>query len=338
MLISSRRQIETQKISNGYVENFTTEDYANFIKKLNNNRIVLCRDHGGPYQGSNEDKYTKNYAMKLAKISYKADIDNNFKILHIDPSINSKKNYVKRNVIIQDILELIEYCYSYSKKKNKKIFFEIGTEEPSCFTGTTLELNCLIEDIIFNLNKNKLPKPLFCVLQTGVRVKELSNVGILNNLKYLKSNFIKIREISKICKKYKMFLKQHNTDYLNKIILQRLPNLNIDAANVAPECGYVESLALFEILKKYNKNKLLDRFLEISYKSNKWKKWLKKNSRLSDLQKSLLAGHYVFANNEFKELKKEIQMSLSSTLNLDQLLIFKIKNRILDYMKCFNYN
>ena len=54
MLIASRRQIETKNISRGYVDNFTTEKYSNFIKKFRNTKIILCRDHGGPYQGSDE--------------------------------------------------------------------------------------------------------------------------------------------------------------------------------------------------------------------------------------------------------------------------------------------
>ena len=77
--------------------------------------------------------------------------------------------------------------------------------------------------------------------------------------------------------------------------------------------------------------------MEISYKSLKWKKWLKKKSKITDLQKSLLAAHYVYADTNFKELKKEIEMSLPSSLDLDQILISKIKIRILQYMKCFNY-
>ena len=46
---------------------------------------------------------------------------------------------------------------------------------------------------------------------------------------------------------------------MDKIILQKLPQINIDAANVAPEFGYVESMSLFHILRKYKKKKQADR-------------------------------------------------------------------------------
>ena len=180
MLISSRRQIETDKLGNGYVDNLTTEKYSQLLNKFQNKRIILCRDHGGPYQGIDEKKISKTIAMRRAKISLKSDIDNNFKVLHIDPSISPKKKIISKKIIIEDIIELIGYCYEYSQKKKKDVFFEIGTEEPSCFTGTPDDLNDLVSEIINNLKINKLPKPLFCVLQTGTRVKELSNIGELN--------------------------------------------------------------------------------------------------------------------------------------------------------------
>lgn len=337
MLIASRRQIETKRISKGYVDNLTTEKYSNLLKKLKNNNIIPCRDHGGPYQGIDEKKLSKKNAMRFAKISLKADIDSGFKVIHIDPSINPKNEIVPKNELINDIVELIDFCFQYSKKKKKKIFFEIGTEEPSCFTGTPNQLNELIDEIITQLKLNKLPLPLYVVLQTGTRVKELSNIGLLNNINQINKNSYKIRKISKICKKNKLLLKQHNSDYLKYEILSKLPNLNIDAVNVAPEFGYVESLGLYKILKKHGKDRLLEQFLEISYNSKKWEKWLKKNSNLTDLNKSLLAGHYIFGTKIFKELKKEIKNSLPSSLDLDQYLIQEVKNKILYYMKCFNY-
>ena len=118
-----------------------------------------------------------------------------------------------------------------------------------------------------------------------------------------------------------MLLKQHNTDYLRIEILKKLPSLNIDAANVAPEFGYVESFAIYNFLRKFNQNKILEKFLELSFKSNKWKKWLKTNSKLTDLEKSLLAGHYIFGTNYIKYHKKEIKKTMPSTIDFDDYLI-----------------
>ena len=52
-LIASRRQIETMELGNGYVENFSTEEYSKYVN-LKNEKHLLVQDHGGPYQGAIE--------------------------------------------------------------------------------------------------------------------------------------------------------------------------------------------------------------------------------------------------------------------------------------------
>ena len=53
MMISSRRQIDSDIFGGGYVNNWSTERYSNYIRsKSPNNKIILCRDHGGPWQNS----------------------------------------------------------------------------------------------------------------------------------------------------------------------------------------------------------------------------------------------------------------------------------------------
>ena len=58
MLIASRRQIETKNLNHGYVNNWSTEKFSSYVQKKNNN-IILCRDHGGPYQGLSVNKKKK---------------------------------------------------------------------------------------------------------------------------------------------------------------------------------------------------------------------------------------------------------------------------------------
>ena len=66
--------------------------------------------------------------MLSAKKSFETDIDAGFEIIHVDPSIDIK-NKLNIDIILERICELVEHCWYYSKKKKKKILFEIGTEE-----------------------------------------------------------------------------------------------------------------------------------------------------------------------------------------------------------------
>lgn len=96
ILIASRRQIDFEYLGGGYVNNWTTKNFANYVKKKSKfNKIFLARDHGGPWQNDKEiEKNLKlDKAMEVAKQSFKEDIKNDFKLIHIDTSLNpfSKK-------------------------------------------------------------------------------------------------------------------------------------------------------------------------------------------------------------------------------------------------------
>ena len=90
MMIASRRQIDSKDFGGGYVNKWDTELFSKYIKKkIKKKNIILCRDHGGPWQNDLEIKNRLNVknAMKSAKLSYMEDIKNNFKIIHIDTSL-----------------------------------------------------------------------------------------------------------------------------------------------------------------------------------------------------------------------------------------------------------
>ena len=179
MLIASRRQIDSEQFNGGYVNNWTTSKFANYVKtKDKNTNIILSRDHGGPWQNNEEKKQNLNLdlAMKSAKESYKEDIDAGFKILHIDTSIDIHKT-PSQNEVLERLFELYEYCWSYALDKGKEIIFEIGTEEQSGSTNTPDELDFTLSSMEKFCEKNKFPSPTFVVIQTGTRVMEMRNVG-----------------------------------------------------------------------------------------------------------------------------------------------------------------
>ena len=133
MLIASRRQIDSEQFGGGYVENWTTEQFADYVigKDLNKN-IILARDHGGPWQNDFEKSQNMNLkdAMQSAKDSYRADIDAGFHMLHIDPSVDIHSQ-PDTGQILERVYELYDFCWSYAQQKNQDIIFEIGTEEQS---------------------------------------------------------------------------------------------------------------------------------------------------------------------------------------------------------------
>lgn len=341
MLIASRRQVDSINHGGGYVENWTTEDFAKYVKEKDKQKnIILCRDHGGPWQNNLEikDKLSAKLAMDSCKISFHEDIKNGFKIIHIDPSINPyKKNSL--DSILNKIYELYEFCYSISKKYNKKIIFELGTEEQNSGFNTLEELEYWTNKIDIFCYKNKFPRPFFIVTQTGTKVMELENIGAFDSDIREKKQLpieIHVPKMIELAEKNNFFIKEHNADYLSEDALKWHPRLSIHAANVAPEFGTSETISLLNILTKLNMKKQKEIFLEVAYNSHKWKKWMKKNSDSNIYKKSIISGHYVFNHIKIIEIKKDLDLKLKKIgKDLNKELKDNIKFSIKRYLYPF---
>ena len=341
ILIASRRQIDSEQFNGGYVNNWTTSEFTKYIRNKDKKKnIILARDHGGPWQNNNEieQKMSLDHAMKSAKDSFKSDIDAGIEILHIDPSIDINGSIAK-DKLMSRLFELYEYCWSYAKKSNKEIAFEIGTEEQSGSTNTPDDLNETLHLVEKFCNKNKIPFPTFVVIQTGTKVMETRNIGTFDSPLRVENEIaaeIQVPKMIEICNNFNVFMKEHNTDYLSDQSLLWHPRLGIHAANVAPEFGVKETNAFLQILENNNLGSLALKFIELSYKSKKWHKWMLPNSTASVREKAIISGHYIFSTPECIELKKEASLNLGKKgIDLDAHLCEQIKKSIFRYIYNF---
>lgn len=338
MLIASRRQIDSVQFGGGYVENWTTQQFSDYVRRKDRSQnIILARDHGGPWQSESEIKQNLGLeeAMQSAKDSYRADIDAGFHMLHIDPSVDIHSQ-PSIDQILERVYELYDFCWSYAQQKGRDIIFEIGTEEQSGGNNSKEELEYTLESMKKFCSINKIPFPTFIVIQAGTRVMETTNIGSFDSPVRIANELppeIQIPKMIDICNKYEILMKEHNTDYLSTESLRWQPRLGIHAANVAPEFGVAETKALLEILDKEGHIDLVKDFLEISYDSGKWKKWMLKDTKSSDIDRAIIAGHYTFSSDEFLQFKAEAKSRIEG---LDNYLKDKVKESIFRYMKAFN--
>jgi tagatose-1,6-bisphosphate aldolase non-catalytic subunit AgaZ/GatZ len=341
MLIASRRQIDSEEFGGGYVNNWTTEQFARYvIDRDKKGKILLARDHGGPWQSTKEKDAGLGLrrAMESAKSSYRADLAAGFQILHIDPSvdINGRPDV---NEVLDRVFDLYEYCWSEAQSLRREIIFEIGTEEQSGSTNSQEELDYTLSQVQKFCTKNKLPQPTFVVVQCGTRVMEMRNVGSFDSPVRVADEIpaeIQLPKMIEICNRYGVFMKEHNTDYLSNEALQWHPRLGIHAANVAPEFGVTETRALVSTLEGNGFQTLADRFLEISYRSKKWDKWMLKGTHASDRDRAIIAGHYVFSEPACVELKNEAAPLLARKgIDLELHLKQEVKKSIQRYLRNF---
>lgn len=339
MLIASRRQIESRELGGGYVNNWSTEEFAKYVRSNDSTRnVILCRDHGGPWQNDFEKKASLSLSdtMDSAKRSYKKDIESGFEIIHIDASEDIKSSKLSIDDILDRTFELYEYCWNISKRTNKKIEFEISIGKEDGGIHSFEEIEYALSTIKKFCSRKRVPLPLFFVVRTGNYVMETRNVGNFVDIVNSKNSYM-YTQITKIIKTLNgngIMLKEHNTDYLADDLLRLHPKLGIHASNVAPEFGVVETKSFLEILRENNLSNEFEHFIDISYNSEKWKKWILPNSNLQKIDKAIICGHYNYSTTEFIKLKECVQQKIS--YDIDLYLKSKIKTNIVRYLAAFN--
>lgn len=341
LLIASRRQIDSEEFGGGYVNNWTTEEFARYvIDHDKKGKIILARDHGGPWQNSKEkdNNLSLRQAMQSAKSSYRADLEAGFQVLHIDPSVDIHGK-PDMDEVLDRVFELYEFCWSHAQQLRQEVIFEIGTEEQSGSTNTQEELDYTLNAVQQFCKKNHLPQPSFVVIQCGTRVMETRNVGSFDTPVRVADELpaeIQLPKMIEICNRYGVLMKEHNTDYLSDEALQWHPRLGIHAANVAPEFGVTETRALVSVLEDNGLSKLAERFLQLAYDSRKWDKWMLNNTSATDRDRSIIAGHYVFSKLECAELKAEATGALAHQgIELEKHLKQHVKQSIQRYLRNF---
>ncbi len=318
-LIASRNQIESTEFGGGYVNNWTTKTFQTDCSNIMPN-ISIGRDHGGPYQGSydQQNAISDSDALKYALKSLENDILNDFTYIHLDPS-----KYTKGDITVDGMLnslkEMYAHCCEFSIKNDKSIFFEIGGEGHGPEVDSVEELEYFLSNFQQFVSKNKLKKPTFCVAKLGSYVREDKNVGSFKEL--IRNNTTeKIESIVSIIHKYNLKVKMHNADYFSPEIYSSLPTLKIDAINLAPQLGVMESRFIVNELKQNSMKQELDQFYDIAYNSGMWKKWT--DQQKPDIEFStLLAGHYIFSTKDFMHLRERILLKIP---NLDEKIILHL--------------
>jgi len=279
--IPSRRQVE---YNGGYVNNWTTKEFVNYVKKKGK-YISVERDHGGPGQGTNMDN---------GVISFKEDCKY-MDIIHIDPW----KKYQNYEDGLGETIKALNLCYG----ENPNLYFEIATEE-GIRRFDVDELEKFILDLQKQIKPEIYKRIKYFVVQCGTGLLEANNIG-----HYEKD---RLKKMVELCKKYGFISKEHNGDWVSVDLMREKFELGLDCINVAPELGQIETKSILNAIKKLEdkekQNELIDTFFNICLNSKKWEKWVSKDFIPEENREKLIniCGHYVFSYPEFKDIKYQL--------------------------------
>ncbi len=268
---ASRRQVE---FNGGYVNDWTTESFTNYVRSEAQNS-VLVRDHGGPGQGQKSDDGVESFKHD-AKF---------FDVIHIDPW----KKFKSVEEEIDKTSEYIKLCNDV----NQGCLYEVGTEQSICNISSE-ELFRFLNGLKHNLGQSLFKKIMYAVIQSGTSLEENINTG--------EYDVTKLKRMIDVCDHFSVLSKEHNGDYLDTGLIKEKFSLGLDAINIAPEFGVIETLC---VLDRIGDNiTLLDDLHSMCVESGKWKKWVSNTFDPFKDKKQLIkiCGHYLFSDERFKSL------------------------------------
>jgi hypothetical protein len=267
MVVASRNQVD---YNSGYV--CATGELAESIL---NPEIILCRDHCGPYFSDADEGKSLDTALEECKKTIKEDVDAGFDLIHIDVSRipENQFKYAK---------ELIDFTIDLSPN----IMLEFGSENN---TGTDLapSLERIEEQLEFV--EQYCGNLVYFVTQTGSFTKH-TQIGTFD----INRN----KQIARRVHDRGFLFKEHNADYLTKEQVAMRKIGGVDAMNVAPQLGAMQTSILLDMS---NNNKEWIKFTEVVLKSNLWTKWMPKDF-FDEVMAVIVAGHYLYNTKEYENL------------------------------------
>ena len=213
-------------------------------------------------------------------------------MIHIDPW----KKYPELNAGIEETINNINMIHDI----NPKVLFEVGTEE-AIRKFTPDELHILLEE----LSNHKLIKYVkYAVVQSGVGIDLGKRI---NTGKY---DEVRLSEFINVCKYWKVLSKEHNGDYLSNQEMRDKFNVGLDAINIAPEFGQLETICYLQHMNIMGRG--MEDYYRICFNSRRWEKWVDKGFIPYENKQELIkiCGHYVLSDKKFLDMKPSIDTKI----------------------------
>jgi hypothetical protein len=277
MIVASRNQVEDASIGAGYTT-FTSSELAHYVHSNAPNYGIVCRDHGGPYFSADDAGLAAEEAHDRAVASLRCDIDAGFDLLHVDWS-KTFGDVAKETVAVVGELRALA---------GDAVCFEVGADETDGGVDDVAEFENTLA------TWRDCPAPLqFVVGRTGTHVLERFQVGHFD--------FDAVRSLTSAAHRAGFRFKEHNADYLSFDEITLRPAAGVDAVNIGPELGVLETTTVARLALTNGAGAELEQFFRRCLDSGRWRKWMYGNAA-TDTMKSVVSGHYCQSSPEYQEL------------------------------------
>jgi tagatose-1,6-bisphosphate aldolase non-catalytic subunit AgaZ/GatZ len=285
MIIASRNQVDT---NSGY--SFTTKNLVDFIKSNINydpQRIMICRDHCGPYYGDIDNELSVEDALKNCINTIESDIMNGFNLIHVDISrVSKEEKYTMAHQLINHILKL-----------KPDMMLEFGSEDNLSVEENNNQIHYDVE--FSRLYPNNIK---FVVGRTGSLTKhnQVGHFDVTDNIK-----------LAEVIHKNGFLFKEHNADYLTKQDIDLRKQAGVDSLNIAPQLGVIHTNVLTTLGKEFENE--FNIFKKYVLEQEVWKKWIT-SEVTDDKTKLLVSGHYFLNSIKARQLIGKLDIAHFKTV------------------------
>ena len=337
MLIPSRRQVDAAAFGGGYL-GWTTREFADRVRERDTGELtLLCRDHGGPWMHPAENGLTDPAdALDSCARSFAEDLASGFGLLHIDTSQGPPgTGPVPLDAAASRLVELYARCHAEAERLGVTVAHEIGFEQQDVSTDDPDAFKAALRHVLEGIDATGAPRPRYVVAQTGTKVAELCNVGRFHDPHARAETLRQVSTLAATCHQEGLLLKAHNCDHLSPEETRLLLAAGVDAFNVAPEFGVTETRELLRILDEMALPAAKETFLAHAHDSGEWRKWMRDPSTATDVERAVIAGHYVFHTDEGRRVRDEAAHALRARGRpaLDALLQDAVAERLERYLR-----
>ena len=315
MLIASRRQVELSSAGGGYV-GWTTEQWCSTAMSAPAGRLILARDHGGPYQhpgddgdadGGDDDGAER--AMAAARRSLRCDIESGVRLLHIDTSLGPGGRAESLAVALTRAVALVADCVEVAGGLGRRVGFEVGLEVQAEHVADPDRYGDQVRPALEQMRTTCGVTPVFVVAQTGTKVVECENVGRLVSAGPASEERRRLAGLAVAARRLGGRLKAHNCDYLPAPAIEALRRAGA-WMNISPEVGVAQTAAIVRSLRAARLPTILDEFCDQVIEAGYWRKWTLSALDVPDERKVMLGGSYLFSAPIFAEVRGRLDRAI----------------------------
>jgi hypothetical protein len=299
MIVASRNQVEDEELGLGYTC-LTMPELVRRGRELAPNYGMVCRDHGGPYFNSDDAGFPLDAAAERAVASLRHDVLAGVDLVHVDWSRGGGEVARATTRVVEELCQLAD----------DKVRFEVGADETDGGVDDVEDFKKSL-DVFADL----LDVVEFVVGRTGTLVRERFQVGYFD--------FAAARRLTDAAHGVGFRFKEHNADYLTPLEIALRPVAGVDAVNIGPDLGVLETATIANLAALYGAQQELDRFFARAVASGRWRKWAYRADPTEQM-KATVAGHYIHLSQEYDDLIGTLRERVDVDTIVDAALVARI--------------